>query len=535
MTSDAHAGVVDSLIQSPQPPRTRTRRDLFRAVGLLGAGFAVAAKPRTARAAPPDVTADVDPNSQITALVKRITYGYSQTEAASAAALGYSAYLEHQLNPDTITEDPALETSLAALTTLTKSLPDLYIQNGISSSLMITELIEAKIRRAVFSKRQLHERMVEFWSDHFNIDINEDEQSVLKTVDDRSVIRPNALGTFGALVNASARSPAMLHYLNNDLSTKTNPNENYGRELLELHTMSPAGGYTQNDVKEVARCFTGWTKYSGSTSNGANAGLFRHNSTNHDTGVKTLSPAFDINGNFTNPVVIPANQPAMADAQQVIDILVRHPATANFIAGKLCNRFLGEHVSASIINSVAQTFLSTNGDIKAMLRVMFAANVLWDAEPRFKRPFHLIASALRALPTTISATSALRTQLSRCGHMPFYWNPPDGYPDTVAYWSGSELPRWNFGASVATGGVSGTTIDTTAATGFFAGLSTAGGGTTVAAAAHIDRINTRMFGGELSASDKARLQTYLGTGTISLTMQRDVLGLAIGCPSFQWY
>lgn len=509
----------------------RSRRDMLRVVGLLGAGFA-AAQARPARAAPPDVSADIDPNSQVSRLVRRITFGYSTSEAATANALGYAGYLEQQLDPGSIAEDPALETSLAALTTLNMTLPELYVQNGVSASVIINELIESKIRRAVFSKRQLFERMVEFWSDHFNIDINEDEQSVLKTVDDRSVIRPNALGTFGALVNASARSPAMLHYLNNDISTKNNPNENYGRELLELHSMSPASGYTQSDVREVARCFTGWTKYSGSTSNGANAGLFRYNHTNHDTAVKTLSPAFDIDGNFTNPVVIPANQPQMADAQRILDLVSRHPATAQFIAGKLCRRFVGENVSSGVIGAVAQTFLATNGDIKAMLRTMFAANILWDAELRFKRPFHLIASALRALPATISATSGLRTQLNRCGHMPFYWNPPDGYPDTVAYWSGSELPRWNFGASAPTSGVSGVTIDTSAATGVFSGLATSGAG---AAAAHVDRLNQRMFGGEMSVFDKARLQQYLGTGTISLTMQRDVIGLAIGCPSFQWY
>jgi uncharacterized protein (DUF1800 family) len=494
------------------------------------AGAAAVAATRvvsTAKAAPVSVSADVDPNALVKRLVDRITFGFTDAEFASANALGYQGYLEQQLNPDSITEDPALVTALAAMPTLTMTLPELYVQRNTNSAVIVNELIDSKIRRAISSKKQLLERMVEFWSDHFNIDINLDEENVLKTVDDRAVIRPNALGTFGALLTASAQSPAMMYYLNNDISTKNGLNENYGRELLELHTLSPASGYTQNDVREVARCFTGWGRYSGSTNNGANAGLFRYNANNHDKNAKTLSPVFDI-PNFANPVVIPANQGDMVDGMQVLDILKRHPSTATFIATKLCKRFLGEDVQSSVISHVASVYLSTQGDIKAMLRAMLSANILLDAPVRFKRPFHLAVSAIRTTPTTISATSALRTQLSRMGHMPFNWGPPDGYPDDVDYWSGSELPRWNFGASVTTNGVSGVSMNLNTAGGLFFGLTTR--------QQIMDKIDQALFGGEMKPSEKTRLLNFLpSTGTISLTQMRDVLGLAFGSPGFQFY
>src|SRR5204863_7103044 len=128
-----------------------------------------------------------------------------------------------------------------------------------SDSEAISELIDATIIRSVFSARGLFQRMVEFWTDHFNININNGDDKWLKTIDDRDVIRANALGTFPALLSASAHSPAMLYYLDNYLSVNGNINENYARELMELHTLSVNGGYTQTDVVEVARCFTGWT------------------------------------------------------------------------------------------------------------------------------------------------------------------------------------------------------------------------------------------------------------------------------------
>lgn len=508
-------------------PVHASRRGLLRALGMAGAAAVAAARAERAKAAPVSVSGDVDPNALVHKLVDRITFGFSEAEFAQASALGYQGYLEQQLDPANIAEDAALETTLATLTTLNMTLPQLYVQRSTNASQIINELIESKIRRAVSSKKQLLERMVDFWSDHFSIDIAMDEESVLKTVDDRSVIRPNALGNFGVLLKASAQSPAMLYYLNNDISTKNGLNENYGRELLELHSMSPASGYTQNDVREVARCFTGWGRYSGSTSNGANAGLFRYNANNHDTGVKTLSPVFDI-PNFANPVVIPANQGPMVDGMQVLDILARHPSTATFIATKLCRRFIGEDVPTQVISHVASVYLSTSGDIKAMLRAMLSANILADATPRFKRPFHLAVSALRAMPSTITATASLRTQLSRMGHLPFYWNPPDGYPDDIEYWAGSELPRWNYAASVSSAGVSGVSVNLNSTGGIFAGLTTR--------QQVVDKIDQALFGNEMNAADKARLLAYLpASGTLSTSNLRDVLGLALGCPSFQFY
>lgn len=482
--------------------------------GFAALAAASAAAHRAEARPDPDASADADPSGLLLKLVNRLTFGYSDAEMALANSLGYDGYLEHHLNYAAI-DDSQVDARLtpAQYPILTMPPDELFAQ---PQNVIISQLTEATIIRAWLTKRQLFERMVEFWTDHFSMDILQGIVSALRPVDDRAVTRPFALATFGELLNASMHSPCMLFYLDNHLNTAAAPNENYARELLELHTMGVDGGYTQNDVVEVTRCLTGWTFYQRNF--GTLNGYFRYVPANHDNGQKVVL------GN-----IIPAGG-GINDGHMVRDILLNHPSTARFIATKMCRRFIGEDVRQSVIDSVAATYASSNGDIKAMLRTIFRPGVLYDATPRFKRPFHLAVSALRAMPTNITGSNGLRNHLTSCGHHPFYWSPPDGYPDTLEYWSGLILPRWNIGASMlsndgGTGtGIPGVTVDINA---FLSGLST---GPAIA-----NKIDQALFGGKMPASEKARVQAYLGPGNPSVPVRRDAIGLAIDSPGFQWY
>lgn len=496
----------DGGAPAPAAGSPLSRRQLFGGAAVAAAFWGAAAQTRRAAAAPPPVSADVDPGAMIPKLVRRTTMGITEADLALANSLGYDGWLEYQLDHLNIPENPALEARIATLTTLTMTPQQLY---PLPEGLVVSELIEATILRAVMSRRQLYERMVEFWSDHFNI--HHDAAVHVKTVDDRDVARAHALGAFPAILDASAHSPAMLLYLDNVNSNNLHPNENYARELMELHTMGADGGYTQQDVVEVARCFTGWSCYGVNLSNPL-TGTFRFIPAIHDDGQKIVL------GNIIPP------GGGIQDGLTVLDILVNHPSTARFIAKKLSRRLLGENVPQGVIDSVAAAYTSTGGDIKAMIRAALRPNHLYDAEPRYKRPFHLLVSALRTTGATIATTAGLRAQLSAAGHRPFNWSPPDGYPDTLAYWHGLILPRWSFGAALVSGAVSGTSIDPAA---FFAGAADA--------QAMADRINARMFAGELTAAELACIRDYLLPDPPTTARQRDAIGLAIGAPSFQWY
>ncbi len=214
----------------------------------------------------------------------------------------------------------------------------------------------------------------------------------------------------------------------------------------------------------------------------------------------------------------------MQDGLTVLNILSEHPSTARFIARKLCHKFVSEDCPQSLVDHVAGVYTQTGGDIKAMLRAAFQPNVQADAHPKYKRPFHHFTSALRALPTTMNTTSSFRNQLNAAGHRPFFWSPPDGYPDTLSYWSGLIIPRWNFGASLMANQLSGLSVDYTS---FFSGLNTAD--------QMADRINQALFGGEMPITDRNRIRDYLLPNAPSTTRQREAIGLAIGSPGFQWH
>lgn len=438
-------------------------------------------------------------------LVNRLTYGLTATEANLARKLGYSGYLEYHLNFEAI-DDSQMTNILLPYPSISQ---DAYNLNLFYSATAVNDLIDATIMRSIFSNRQLYEKMVEFWTDHFNIDVN--KVSYFKSVDDRTVIRQYAMSTFPQLLSASAHSPAMLVYLDNNASTAANPNQNYARELMELHTLGVNGGYTQQDVIEVARCFSGWTYYNNSTL--TNYGTFRFDPTRHDNGTKTVLGT-----------TIPSGG-GQQDGETVINILANHPSTAQFISTKMAKFLLQYSPPQSLIDKVAATYTATGGDIRSMIRVILNHGSVDIAPLKFKRPYHLMCSILRGLNATISSPSTLRNvQLAAMGHKPFNWSPPDGYPDTLEFWSGLLLPRWNFAFSLLNGNISGCLVDTNILLG---GLTTA--------QPIANKINQILYSGFMPYVEVSDLVNYMLPNNPSTTKIKDAFALACAAPTFQWY
>ncbi len=360
-------------------------------------------------------------------LVRRITYGATEAEVQRAQALGFDRYLNQQLaqKPDAT---PALQTYLAQFPELKLPAKDLFQINDFWP--YAEKFFQATLARKILSNAQLYEKMVEFWSDHFNIYLWKDNVAGLKVVDDRDVIRKHALGTFPALLKASALSAAMMLYLDNAFSKPADPNQNYARELMELHTLGVDGGYTQQDVIEVARCFTGWGV--GWVKGWPNYGMFSYDDSQHDHGKKTvLGHTIPANGGF-------------ADGLAVIDILANHPNTAKFISKKLCRFFLGDNPPQSVINAAAATYTSTGGNIPAILRTILRPANLAAAPLKIKRPLDLVVSAARALQPNFTNIMPLQWVLDGAGQPLYGWEPPNGYPDVGTFWASGLMERSNF-------------------------------------------------------------------------------------------
>lgn len=373
-------------------------------------------------------------------LLSRISYGFSDAEMEQAQALGFEGLLDYHLDYEQIPGN-GIETVLAdAFPTLAMTYEELLAVARDQSAQPAVELIVATLLRQYFSPRQLFEQMVEFWSNHFNTFIFDGAVQYLKNGEDREVIRAHALGNFGAMLNADARSPSMLIYLDNYSNVVDGPNENYARELLELHTMGVGGGYTEFDVKEVSRAFTGWTLAE------EVEGLFTFVQQWHDTDTKTiLGQAF------------PAGR-GIEDGQEVLDMLVAHRATAEFVSFKLARHFVADQPAQSLVDTLADQFQDTGADIRSVLRTLFLSDEFAASQgQKFKRPGEYVMSTLRTLDP-FNANDGFRilfNQLDRLGQVPFYWEPPTGYPDVQDHWVNSSalLTRWNFGIAVGGGEV----------------------------------------------------------------------------------
>ena len=378
---------------------------------------------------------------------------------ATAADAG-DAYLEIQLAPEKIEDDPA-QYSVRRFETLAEPLGELF---EYQEDLLQHELMRGALARAVFSERQLYEVMVQFWSDHFNIDPSKGDCKWLKVADDREVIRKHAFGKFPDLLRASALSPAMLWYLDGRVNRRKNmadkPNENYARELLELHTLGVHGGYTQKDVMEVARCLTGWTVRSRGEPPNFQIGKVEFKADEHDFGRKEILGE-RIAATPTEKLT-PDERERLGrhELERVLEIVTRHPATAQHIGAKLCRHFIADDPPASAVTRVADVFGKTGGDIPATLRALFQTDEFREQRGnKFKRPFNFVVSALRATGARTDASLEVIDYLRRMGHAPFNYPTPEGYPDKAAPWMGTLLWRWNFALALSENRIKGTKVD----------------------------------------------------------------------------
>lgn len=362
------------------------------------------------------------------------------------------------------------------------------------------QFISQKILRATYTNNQLRELMTDFWFNHFNVALSKNQCASYIPAYERDVIRPNVFGKFQTLLMATAKSPAMLMYLDNFTSSGNNVpmengsmemamdnkrnnqnkkgkaaklqqakkgkqglNENYAREVMELHTLGVDGGYTQSDVTQAARVLTGWTLAPmGENGYGApikkvlekvgeenlrkrgyvHEGDFLFAVNRHDNGEKTvLGKKFPAGGGYEEGVAL-------------LSMLAHHQSTAKFISKKLAIRFVSDNPPQSLIDKMAETFLATDGDIKSVMISMVSAPEFWSADAlreKTKSPFELAISAVRSLNATVTQPYQLYTWINKMGQQMYYYQAPTGFPDRGQYWinTGSLLNRMNFGLALA--------------------------------------------------------------------------------------
>ena len=461
-------------------------------------------------------------------LLSRFTYGATPGQIDEVVAIGLENWFQQQM--EVKQSDAELEKRLHeydALKLSNSEIVDLYVKNGQALRMAVKEgviekesinkeenkayrsqlleymtrkgvkpekelvrqFISQKIVRATYTNNQLQEVLTDFWFNHFNVSFTKNSCGQFIPNYERDVIRPNTLGNFEELVLATAKSPAMLLYLDNFSSvganedalaprnTKPNKkmkglNENYAREVMELHTLGVDGGYTQKDVTEAARVLTGWTLYPMGNEAYGNGykkllettgedklkargfmhdGDFLFTPNRHDAGVKNV-----LNKKF--------NGEGYQEGVQLLHLLATHPSTAKFISKKIAIRFVNDTPSNNLIEEMAKTFQKKEGDIKQVLITMVSSPEFWSdtvLRNKTKSPFELAISSIRALHADIKQPYQLYTWIIRMGEQKYFYQAPTGFPDKGQYWinTGSLLNRMNFGLALADGRVTGVKFD----------------------------------------------------------------------------
>ena len=455
-------------------------------------------------------------DEQVHHVLNRLAFGARLGDVEAVRAMGVDAWIERQLHPERI-DDAATRQFLTRFATLGQSAEQLYAayppaialqaqlarrggeptaadsarvrQQARQSQLFTAELIGSRVARAVLSERQLEEVLVDFWSNHFTVFQGKDRTRYYLPEYDATVIRPHVLGDFRTLLGAVARSGAMLYYLDNWQSVadsgrpvlqpvsrqavqrragavrriaqqrgasaaqmqqlqplqqrRRGLNENYARELMELHTLGVDGGYTQDDVINVARALTGWT-----LDRGPQGGRFVFWPQVHDAGEKVILGQ-----------TFPAGR-GIEEGEAVLDLLARHPKTAEFIASKLARRFVSDTPPPALVQRATATFTRTKGDIREVVRTIVTSPEFFSAaayRAKVKSPFELVTSTLRAMQAAPDATPRAALLVARLGQPIFGHQAPNGYPETGEAWmnTGAILNRINFGMAAASGRVPG--------------------------------------------------------------------------------
>ncbi|NDD30187.1 MAG: DUF1800 domain-containing protein [Proteobacteria bacterium] len=508
--------------------------------GRCAPAFAVPAAPSTA----PRVDGPLDDHQRLVHFLDRGGYGARFGQVEEVERLGLFMYLQQQLDPETI-DDRQTEARLRAFKSLRvppgqmrqrypdpgdvakmkKEKPNDPPSYFGDSNALLAEMQQQRLVRAVHSRRQVLEVMVDFFMNHFNIYYHKSSDKWLLLAFERDTIRPRALGRFRDLLGAVAHSPAMLVYLDNSVSRAEAParsgakkqgglNENYARELLELHTLGVDGGYTQRDVVEVARCFTGWTIDKNL------AFTFRKDW--HDNGEKVVLGH-----------TIPAGG-GVNDGEMVLDIVAAHPSTARFLAKKLCRELIGDDPPVDAIDQVARSFSRSDGDTRRAIATLFNTAAFWSRKAwraKVKTPFHLVVSALRAVDGDLQNAQVLNQQLQQMG-MPLYLCvPPTGYIDRAENWlsAGSLLARLNLCVALAQDQIRGVKVDITR---LFKGLPPqASKPPAVALDVRVQRLlDHAVLYREMSDATRGSVLQALNTKKPDY---RQLLGLLLGSPEFQ--
>ncbi len=399
-------------------------------------------------------------DQQIDHALSRLTWGPKPGEAAEVRKLGLKKWINRQLTPASLPENPDLAKRLEAMPLLgadTSEMFDKFRERKAESIRPgVRNVVEAKVLRAVYTNRQLEDVLTDFWFNHFNVFLDKGADKVFVGPYERDAIRPFVLGRFRDMLAATAAHPAMLWYLDNWQSMGENAllgrlakrigrkgarglNENYGRELLELHTLGVDGGYTQKDVVEVARCFTGWT---------IRGGKFQFAPGMHDAGEKVVLG-----------VTIPAGG-GKEDGEKVLDIVSRHPSTAKFVSRKLAQRFVSDTPPESLVDAMAARFMKTDGDLREVMRTMLNAKEFWAVDnyrAKLKSPFELVVSAARAGRAELKNGLSLAVAAERMGQPVYRKLEPTGYSNVSSEWknSASLMARMNLATTLSQNKVPG--------------------------------------------------------------------------------
>lgn len=406
-----------------------------------------------------------DHEAEILHALNRLTYGPRPGEVERVKAIGLEKWIDAQLTPSRI-DNAMLDRRLARLESAESTTnaaegadsPDQRMTRASGAQekrRMFAAIEQAKLLRAVYSERQLEEVLVDFWFNHFNVFAGKGATRNYVGDYERDAIRPYVLGQFRDMLGATARHPAMLFYLDNWLSSaqgaqgarrrSTGLNENYARELLELQTLGVDGGYTQQDIVNVAKAFSGWTMLPRQGSG------FIFAANRHDRGEKIVLGQTIKGGG------------GESDGERVLDIVAAHPSTAKQIATKLAIRFVSDTPPAALIDRVAARFVATNGDLREVTKTLLTSPEFLAADVRrakVKTPLEFVASALRATGADIRNAVPLARKLRDMGMPLYFCQPPTGYDDTSAAWvnAGALVSRMNFAVDLSKNNVRGVLV-----------------------------------------------------------------------------
>lgn len=455
------------------------RENLMRRVRILLCLLILSApRPASAAAIPADLRA--------IHVLNRLAFGPSTADLEHVRSIGVDKYIEEQLSPISISLPRNLLDELDSLSTLRLSAPELFVEYGPPSyrglrgdkqalqqarqraRVIVEQAAEARLLRAVESPRQLEEVMVNFWFNHFNVYAQKGLDHLWIGSYEKEAIRPYALGRFRDLLGATAKHPAMLFYLDNWQNTAPDSpgargkfkglNENYARELMELHTLGVDGGYTQEDVITLARILTGWGFRRAQPPFQAGAARILR-ALRADSFAKNNGFYFDPNRHDFSSKVFLGHSIAgsgIEEGEEALDILAQHPSTAHHLSYELAQYFVSDNPPKSLVDRLAKEYLNTRGDIRAVLNTLFHSPEFWDDQyfgKKFKTPYEYVVSAVRATGTPVKNTRPLFGMMAALGMPLYHCQTPDGYKNTQAAWlnPNAMTQRINFATALAAG------------------------------------------------------------------------------------